>query len=176
MRLIANILFLWCVAQFIPTLNGCGIFFDFSLDMKKIIQKTIQSSACDMAILFLRIFIGGVMLLHIIGKLQDYNNVVLNFRSILDLSAATSFALTVLFEGLFAAMIIMGAGTRLASIMMVLVSAIAVADAFLAGQITADGAKLEFVYMGIFLTLTISGGGKYAISRMIIADKNVQKH
>ena len=118
--------------------------------MKKSLPNTVQSNACDMAILFLRIFIGGVMLLHIIGKLQDYNNVVIGFQSILELSAATSFALTVLFEGLFAAMIIMGVGTQLAAILMMLVSAVAVTDAFLAGNITADTAKLEFVYMGIY--------------------------
>ena len=144
--------------------------------MKKSLPNTVQSNACDMAILFLRIFIGGVMLLHIIGKLQDYNNVVIGFQSILELSAATSFALTVLFEGLFAAMIIMGVGTRLAAILMMLVSAVAVTDAFLAGNITADAAKLEFVYMGIYITLIISGGGKYAISRVLVADKSVQKH
>ena len=116
------------------------------------------------------------MLLHIVGKLQDYNNVVIGFQSILELSAATSFALTILFEGLFAAMIIMGVGTRLAAILMTLVSAVAVTDAFLAGNITADAAKLEFIYMGIYITLIISGGGKYAISRVLMADKSVQKH
>ncbi len=144
--------------------------------MKKLIKDKLRSSACEVAILVLRVFIGGVMLLHIVGKLQDYNNLVIGFQSILDFSSATSFALTVLVEGLFAAMIIMGIGTRLASAMMVLVSFIAVVMAFLAGDITADATKLEIVYIGIYLTLTISGGGKYAISRMIISDKNVQNH
>ena len=136
----------------------------------------VQFRPCDMAILFLRIFIGGVMLLHIVGKLQDYDNYVLGFQSILGLSQATSFAVTILFEGLFAAMIIMGVGTRVASLLMVVVSAVALWEAFLEGMLSADASKLEFIYMGIYLTLVISGGGEYALSNLFLECKNVLKH
>ena len=136
----------------------------------------VQFRPCDMAILFLRIFIGGVMLLHIVGKLQDYDNYVFGFQSILGLRQATSFAVTILFEGLFAAMIIMGVGTRVASLLMAVVSAVALWEAFVAGAIASDASKLEFVYMGIYLTLVISGGGEYALSNLFLECKNVLKH
>lgn len=133
----------------------------------------IRSNACDVAIMFLRIFIGGVMLLHIIGKLQDYDNDIIGFQSILGFDSATSFAFTVIIEGLFAAMIIMGVGTRLAALLMMVVSVVALGEAFIAGNITSPAAKLEFIYMGIYLTLTISGGGKYALCRVLLPDRSV---
>lgn len=128
-----------------------------------------------MAILFLRIFIGGVMLLHMVGKLQDYDNYILGFQSILGLSQATSFALTILFEGLAAVMIIAGVGTRLAAMMMAIVALVALWEAFLAEEIASAAAKLEFIYIGIYITLVISGGGRYAVSTLFFWRGNVPK-
>ena len=113
------------------------------------------------------------MLLHMVGKLQDYDNVVLDFYSLLSMSQATSFALTIIFEGLFAVMIIMGVGTRLAALMMCVVSAIALGEALVVSELSDASSKLQFIYFGIYLTLLISGGGKYALSEIILPDKNV---
>lgn len=124
------------------------------------IDQTRQMS--DVAILFLRMFIGGVMLLHIIGKLQTYDNIIISYRHILGFDGATSFFIVTILEGIFSAMIMMGVVTRFAAAMMLIVSAMAIAEALLPGGLPTDHAKLYFVYMGIYLTLTISGGGLYA--------------
>lgn len=129
----------------------------------------------DVAILFLRMFIGCVILLHIIGKLQTYDNVILSYRHILGFDGATSFAIVTALEGVFAAMIMMGVATRFASAMMIIVSAMAIAEALLPGGLPSDHAKLYFVYMGIYLTLTISGGGLYAFHVPTFIRKNVLK-
>lgn len=141
--------------------------------MKDSLQRVLRSQGCEMAILFLRVFIGGVMLLHMIGKLQDYDNYVLNFQSIVGLNHATSFALSILFEGLFAVMIIMGVGTRLAAALMAIVMIVSICEALMQGTVTDGESKLEFIYIGIYITLVISGGGRYAISTMFINRKNV---
>ena len=48
---------------------------------KNLSQQTMsQLKGCATAILFLRLFIGGVMLLHIIGKMQTYDNLVLEAK------------------------------------------------------------------------------------------------
>ena len=125
-------------------------------------ELSVERNMSDVAILFLRIFIGGVELLHIIGGLQTYDNVVLSYRHILGFDGATSFFIVTALEGLFAAMIIVGVATRLASSMMIIVSAMAIAEALMPGGVPTDHAKLYFVYMGIYLTLTISGGGRYS--------------
>lgn len=141
--------------------------------MKDSLQRVLRSQGCEMAILFLRVFIGGVMLLHMIGKLQDYDNYVLNFQSIVGLNHATSFALSILFEGLFAVMIIMGVGTRLAAVLMAVVMIVSICEALMQGTVTDGESKLEFIYIGIYITLVISGGGRYAISTMFLNRKNV---
>ena len=120
----------------------------------------------DRAILFLRIFIAAVMLLHIIGKMQNYDNVVLTFPSLLDFNRPTSLALSIIFEGAMAAMIAIGIGTRLSALLMFITSLVTLFDIALQaeGAISTDAAKLQFIYAGIFLTLMISGGGRYSIS------------
>ena len=120
----------------------------------------------DRAILFLRIFIAAVMLLHIIGKMQNYDNVVLSFPSLLDFNRPTSLALSIIFEAAMAAMIGIGIGTRLSALLMFITSLVTLFDIALQaeGAISTDAAKLQFIYAGIFLTLMISGGGRYSIS------------
>ncbi len=135
----------------------------------------VERNMSDVAVLFLRLFIGSVILLHIIGKLQTYDNVVLSYRHILGFDSATSFFIVTALEGLFAAMIIMGLATRLAASMMIIVSAMAIAEALLPGGLPTDHAKLYFVYMGIYLTLTISGGGVYAFHAPKFMHKSVPK-
>lgn len=117
----------------------------------------------DIAILFLRLFIGAVMLLHIIGKLQTYDNEILDYPHILGFDSATSFAITTILEGLFTALIILGIATRFAALVMIVISAMVVVYGFSQGAPSPE-AKLSFIYMGIYITLTISGGGYYAFN------------
>ncbi|MBQ6988285.1 MAG: DoxX family protein [Alistipes sp.] len=137
--------------------------------------STKQHHRSDVAILFLRLFIGGVMLLHIVGKMQVYDNILLTYHRILGLEAATSFAVITILEGLFAAMIILGVATRFASAMMLIVVAMSIAEALLNDTPDVATAKLNFVYMGIYITLLISGGGRYAFNVPNLLRKNGPK-
>ena len=137
--------------------------------------STRQHHRSDVAILFLRLFIGGVMLLHIVGKMQVYDNILLTYHRILGLDAATSFAVKTILEGLFAAMIILGVATRFASAMMLIVVAMSIAEALLNDTPDVATAKLNFVYMGIYITLLISGGGRYAFNVPNLLRKNGPK-
>lgn len=137
--------------------------------------STRQHHRSDVAILFLRLFIGGVMLLHIVGKMQVYDNILLTYHRILGLDAATSFAVITILEGLFAAMIILGVATRFASAMMLIVVAMSIAEALLNDTPDVVTAKLNFVYMGIYITLLISGGGRYAFNVPNLLRKNGPK-
>lgn len=137
--------------------------------------STKQHHRSDVAILFLRLFIGGVMLLHIVGKMQAYDNILLTYHRILGLDAATSFAVITILEGLFAAMIILGVATRFASAMMLIVVAMSIAEALLNDTPDVATAKLNFVYMGIYITLLISGGGGYAFNVPNLLRKNGPK-
>ena len=115
------------------------------------------------------------MLLHIIGKLQDYDKLLLTYHHILGFDAATSFAVITLLEGVFAAMIMLGVATRFASAMMLIVVAMSIAEALLNDTPDVATAKLNFVYMGIYITLLVSGGGRYAFNVPNLLRKNGPK-
>lgn len=153
------------------------LLIDIIEDMGRLFRRKERDvrNMSDVAVLFLRLFIGGVVLLHIIGKLQTYDNVVLTYRHILGFDGATSFAIVTILEGLFAAMIMIGVATRFAASMMIIVSAMAIAEALLPGGLPTDHAKLYFVYMGIYMTLVISGGGRFSFQVPVLIRKNVLK-
>ena len=116
----------------------------------------------DVAILFLRFFIGAVVYLHLIGQMQTYDNVVNHYPQILDFDSATSFAIVAITKATLATMIIVGLFTRFAASWMMIIAALSVAEAMMPDVIPTERAKLDFVYMGIYLTLVISGGGYYS--------------
>jgi len=126
---------------------------------------------CSVAVLFLRMFIGGVMLMHILGELHDYDILVGTYPSILGMGGPTSLAAVAITEGLLAVMIILGFGTRLASVAMTVAQASALIQAAMEGEITMDASKLHFIYLGIYVALTISGGGAYAFNIPRMSDK-----
>ena len=116
----------------------------------------------DVAILFLRFFIGAVVYLHLIGQMQTYDNVVNHYPQILGFDSATSFAIVAITKATLATMIIVGLFTRFAASWMMVIAARSVAEAMMPDVIPTERAKLDFVYMGIYLTLVISGGGYYS--------------
>ena len=128
-------------------------------------QQTIsQMKGCAVAILFLRLFIGGVMLLHVIGKMQTYDNLVLEYPSIIGLSRATSLALSMIIESAFAAMVMIGVATRFVSVAMVVLTLLSLVKLEEMEALSMSDLKIDFVYLGIYITLIISGSGIYGFN------------
>ena len=103
------------------------------------------------------------MLLHIIGKMQTYDNLVLTYNSFLGLNSATSLILSIVIEGLLAALIVMGTALRLSAMLMVVATMVSLVETFLTDSLSMMDAKIDFLYLGIYMTLVISGGGVYAL-------------
>lgn len=118
----------------------------------------------DSAILFMRIFIGAMMLTHGIGKIQNYNAIVNSFPDPLGIGSAASFTLITLTEVGCSVLIIMGLFTRLATLPLIFGMYVATFIAF-PEKTFAEG-ELSFVYMGIYIMLLVSGGGRYALDAL----------
>lgn len=127
----------------------------------------------DSAILFMRIFVGAMMLTHGIGKLQNYNAIVNSFPDPLGISSAASFTLITLAEVGCSVLIIMGLFTRLATLPLIFGMYVATFLAF-PDKSFAEG-ELSFVYMGIYIMLLISGGGKYALDALFFPNFRVRR-
>lgn len=127
----------------------------------------------DSATLFMRIFVGAMMLTHGIGKLQNYNAIVNSFPDPLGISSAASFTLITLAEVGCSVLIVMGLFTRLATLPLIFGMYVATFLAF-PDKSFAEG-ELSFVYMGIYIMLLISGGGKYALDALFFPNFRVRR-
>lgn len=115
----------------------------------------------DAALLYLRLFIGGVVLLHNIGKMQTYNEIIENFPALLFDSPTVTFAVFTIVEVAFAMMIMCGLWVRFASFLMALGMFLSIFVVVPTSGMTAG--TLQFIYMGIYIFFVIAGGGRYAL-------------
>ena len=107
----------------------------------------------DWAVLYMRLFAGGMMLFHNIGKMQDYNEIVNSYPSFASAGSAATFVVVTVAEVLLAVAIIMGIWVRM----------------FAWGGFGAG--ELEFVWLGVYVFLIISGGGLYAFDTALTPAK-----
>ena len=115
----------------------------------------------DRAILFLRLFVGVLIALHIINKLQTYNFVLTGYPALLFESSWATFVIFTFLEALFAVMIIVGFGTRFAAFIMAMGMFVEIFLIF--STLGWLGVERQILYIGIYVTLVMSGSGRYGI-------------
>lgn len=134
--------------------------------MEKRISEWIgQYRHMDWAVLYMRVFAGGMMLFHNIGKIQDYNEIVNSYPSFSFIGSPAVFVIASVVEVLLATLIIMGLWVRGAAVVM----ALGILAALLWG-IPGFG-ELAFVWLGVYVFLVISGGGLYAFDTALSPGK-----
>lgn len=114
----------------------------------------------DWAMLFMRLFAGGMMLLHNIGKIQRYNEIIDNYPSFFFLEQRAAFVVVCAAEVLLSLLIIVGLWVRAAALWM------AVGISILLAWSGSGDDELRLVWLGIYLFLAISGGGGDAVSSL----------
>lgn len=114
--------------------------------MMKFFRECIaRSGSMDFAVLFMRLFAGGMMLLHNIGKIQNYNEIIGSYPSFLFIEQQAVFAIVTTVEVLLALLIVVGLWVRAAAFWMA-----AGILALLAWSGFEDG-ELRFVWLGVYL-------------------------
>jgi len=127
--------------------------------MKKDFRTRCAACSCtDWALLFLRLFIGGMLVMHNIGKLQTYNAIIDTYPAFPGLGRAATFVAVSLAECICAAMIMTGFMLRTAACIMAGVAAAASAAAM--GTSAVGPAGEWFLYAGIYVFLLLAGGGR----------------
>ena len=76
--------------------------------IKKLLDLMNEYLSIDRAVLFLRLFVGVLISLHIINKLQTYNFVLTGYPALLFESSWATFVIFTLLEAIFAFMIVEG--------------------------------------------------------------------
>lgn len=79
---------------------------------KRIGERIAQCRHMDWAVLYMRLFAGGMMFFHNIGKIQDYNEIVDSYPSFAFAGSPAVFVIVSLVEVVLATLIIMGLWVR----------------------------------------------------------------
>lgn len=134
--------------------------------MRKRIQDWIeQYRHMDWAVLYMRLFAGGIMLFHNIGKMQNYNEIIDTYPSLLYIDNSAVFVFVTVAEVLLSVLIIMGLWVRMSALLMSLGILLMLAwDGFNLGTSL-------FIWLGIYVFLIISGGGLYAFDDSLSPSK-----
>lgn len=137
------------------------------MNMKDFLLKLVDSDWKHLngAILFLRLFTGGMMLTHGWAKLSSFSDLAVTFPDPLGVSSRASLILILCAEVGCSLFLIFGLMTRLATLplifgMLMAVFVIHGADPFAVRE-------LAILYLGIYVALLWTGGGKYSLDEII---------
>lgn len=123
----------------------------------------------DSAIFFMRIFVGILMLIHGIEKINNYEMLFPSFPDPLGIGSSASLVLIIGVETVGSVLLIMGLLVRPAALVLALGMLFATFFAYPSEPFSAH--ELSFVYMGIYVMLLISGGMRYSLDRVFFKVK-----
>lgn len=115
----------------------------------------------DRAILFLRLFTGATIMLRVVDKLIDYDFIIAGSPTLLFDDNIATFIIFTALETIFALMLAGGLAVRFAAFIMALGMFVEIFVIFPAlGWL---GVERQILYIGIYTTLVIAGGGRYSL-------------
>ncbi len=146
------------------------MFVDYDSKNKIMIQKffsstTWSTNAVNFASLILRLSLGLLMLSHGIPKMMNLIAGNMQFGDPIGIGVPASLALTVFAEVICSILIVIGLGTRLALIPLIITMMVAV---FIVHLNDALGTKEPAImYLCGYVALFLLGSGKYAIETVL---------
>ena len=132
--------------------------------------RACRARSTDWAVLYLRLFLGGVILLYNIGNIQDYNEIIDSYPSLLFLGNTVSFGVVTVVEVVAALLLMIGFRVRFAAVAVALGLLVALVYALPAENM--DRVGLLFVLFGQALALVVSGGGYFAMDGVRLSDSS----
>lgn len=137
-------------------------------EMKKLLCKT-DSKCCtnltDWGLLLLRLIVGFFMLTHGWAKLSNFAEMSQQFPPMLGMSSQLGLSLIIFAEFFCSIALILGLFTRLATIPLIIGMGVA---AFVAhGADPFSVKEMSLLYLGIYVTLLLTGSGKIALDTLI---------
>ena len=134
--------------------------------MKKLIDMHQNATNIDVALLIARIGVAALMLTHGLPKLQTLLSAdPVQFPSVFGLSATVSLALTVFTEVICSVLLLIGLGTRLFAIPLIIT--MLVAAFYIHGADPFAKKELAIMYLLPYLVLFFAGGGKYSLDHLL---------
>jgi putative oxidoreductase len=135
--------------------------------LKKLFSTNIQNTfPAHIWLLILRICVAGFMLTHGLSKLTKLLDGNFAFADPIGIGAGPSLALAVFSEVICSFFILIGLGTRLATVPLSITMLVA---AFIQHADDPFGKKeMALLYLLVYLTLMVFGGGKYSFDNLLL--------
>jgi putative oxidoreductase len=132
--------------------------------MKRVLQLQFVPTSADLALLLLRLWFGGsLLILHGWGKLMGFSGMASSFPDPLGVGARNSLILAIIGEVVCPALLILGLFTRIAALGMAITMGVAfwaVHGLALSGP---QSGELAYVYLGVAIALLIAGAGRFSL-------------
>lgn len=127
---------------------------------------SIRNYNNDLALLLLRITVGGLLLInHGIGKIEKLQNPPVKFMDFMGIGPEASLCLVIFAEAVCSMLVVLGLVTRLACIPVIITFLVAILDAHAGSPLSKI--ELPLIYLLSYIILLITGPGKYSIDRGI---------
>ena len=133
--------------------------------MKKLFSVNPAIASTDMAVLLLRVGIAALMLTHGIPKMLALFSGNVQFPALFGLSSEVSLSLAVFAEVIGSLFILMGLGTRLATVPLIITMLVAVFNIHAADPFAKQ--ELAVMYLLPYIVLFIAGSGKYSVDYVL---------
>ncbi|HLT07013.1 MAG TPA: DoxX family protein [Cyclobacteriaceae bacterium] len=126
----------------------------------------IRPAFVDSVLLGVRVVIAVLMLVHGFPKLgMLLSGASISFPAVMGMSPALSLLLAVLAEVLCSLLILIGLGTRLAVLPLIITMLVAVFHIHLQDPFSAK--ELGLHYLLVYVMLLLCGSGKYSVDRLV---------
>lgn len=119
----------------------------------------------NIALLFLRIFVGIMMLTHAYNKIENFDVIAMTFPTPFGMNSWMALTLITITELGCSLLLILGIFTRIAAL--ILMFGMITAAFFTFPEFVFNESELAIMYLAIYITLFITGGGDFILERYI---------
>jgi putative oxidoreductase len=138
----------------------------------KIFSPGNDSALTSLGLMTLRLWLGVTVLLnHGIGKLKAFDSMAPSFADPFKIGHTASFALVVFAEVVAATLVAVGLLTRFGALVLVVNMTVAFVYVHKASLSGAHSGELPFIYLAGFVTLLLSGPGRFALDQRFFGGK-----
>ena len=135
--------------------------------LKNFTNSDLSKGPSNFGILILRVFSGAFIMTHGVPKITRIISGEMGFGDPIGLGPDLSLVLTAFAEGICGFLVILGLGTRWATIPLIIAMAVA---GFIHHAADPFGCKEKaFLFLVIFVVLLLTGGGKYSLDQRLFS-------
>ena len=145
-------------------LMDLAMFYNF------LFPQHFRGKGVSFLIFALRVFFGIMFFIHGLDKMMNFNELSLNYPSVLGLGSYTTLMVTIFCEFCCSLFLIVGLMTRIVTIPMILAMAVAFFDVH--DGMMPEG-ELSLIYLVAFFVLFLVGPGRFSIDYLL--DMRFQK-